>query len=345
MIQRVDFGREVGHEDIRAAVVVIIAEIDAHTRIRLAVVRKRDARLERAIGERSVAVIVPQELFHAVVGDEDVREAVAVVVVERHAQRLAFQGRNTRFAAHVREGAVAVVVIEDARHRTEFIRPAVDRIVRAAQDVVANVPIEVAGDEQVQLAVVIVIEKTRRGGPAAAFDARARRHVRERAIAIVVIEDVVAVTRDVDIREAVIVVVAGGNPHAVVPVAGAVEARSLRHIREAAIRVLAIQTVPVGRLSARKSSRKFYRVVETPAVDEENVEQPVVVVIEEGHSATHGFDQVLLRGGGIAVDEIQAWRVRDLEDNEARAREYGYSRERPHEDKGGAGRELLRSVP
>ena len=37
-----------------------------------------------------------------------------------------------------------------------------------------------------------------------------------------------------------------------------------------------------------------YRVVETPAVDEENVEQPVVVVIEEGHSATHGFDQITI---------------------------------------------------
>src|SRR5206468_3409807 len=144
---------------------------------------------------------------------------------------------------------------------------------------------------------------------------------------------------------AVVVVVAGGDPHAVVPVAGAVEARRLSDVREAVVQVLAIQAVPVRGLAARKSGGKFHRVVETPAVDEENVEQPVVVVIEEGHSATHGFDQVLLRGRGIAVDEIQARRVRDLEGNEPRAREYGYSRERPHGDKGGAGRELLRSVP
>ncbi len=36
---------------------------------------------------------------------------------------------------------------------------------------------------------------------------------------------------------------------------------------------------------------------EAAAVDEEDVEQAVVVVVEQRYSAAHGLNQVLLRGG------------------------------------------------
>ena len=69
---------------------------------------------------------------------------------------------------------------------------------RSAEDVPADVPIEVAGDEQVQPSVVVVVEKSGRGRPAAGADARLRRHIGESSIAAVAIEGVAPVVRDVD---------------------------------------------------------------------------------------------------------------------------------------------------
>ncbi len=55
--------------------------------------------------------------------------------------------------------------------------------------------------------------------------------------------------------------------------------------------------------------RRVHRVGELPAIDQENVEQPVVVVVEERHAAAHRFDQIFLRRGRIHVAEIQAARM------------------------------------
>ena len=101
-----------------------------------------------------------QILLHAVVGDEYISEAVAVVVGEGHAQGPSLFGGNTRFLADIRECTVAVIVIKDARRRGKFLRRTVGVPLSAADLAVFRVPFHIAGDEQIQLAVVIVIEKT-----------------------------------------------------------------------------------------------------------------------------------------------------------------------------------------
>ena len=42
------------------------------------------------------------------------------------------------------------------------------------------------------------------------------------------------------------------------------------------------------------------------AIDQENVEQAVVIVIKQRYAAAHRFDQVFLRRGGIHMLEIEA---------------------------------------
>ena len=58
--------------------------------------------------------------------------------------------------------------------------------------------------------------------------------------------------------------------------------------------------------AGKKSAGSFYGILEPSAIDQEDVEQAVVVVVEQGDAAAHGFDQVLLRGGRIAMLKIQA---------------------------------------
>ena len=63
-------------DDVRTAVVIVVAKIDAHSRNALAVVRQRDVGFKTTLGECAVPVVVKQELLHAVVSDRDVRKSV-----------------------------------------------------------------------------------------------------------------------------------------------------------------------------------------------------------------------------------------------------------------------------
>ena len=81
--------RERGDYQIFPAVVVEIAEIDAHGRERLAVVVEADAGRSATSRKLSVAFVVEEEVRHGVVGDEDVHPAVVVVIGDGDAHALA----------------------------------------------------------------------------------------------------------------------------------------------------------------------------------------------------------------------------------------------------------------
>ncbi len=140
-------------------------------------------------------------------------------------------------------------------------------------------------DEQIEPAVVVVIEPDRAGTPAWSRDTRFLRHVGEGAVAIVVIEDAASVLRNVEVWEAISVVIPHRNTHAI---ATPSHAGFLRHVGECAVAIVAIQRVAQG----------MRRLVEIAfaAVDEVNVHPAVIVVIEEGTSRAAGFWQVFFRG-------------------------------------------------
>ena len=60
-----------------------------------------------------------------------------------------------------------------------------------------------------------------------------------------------------------------------------------------------------------ESAGSFYGIVQLSAVHQENIQKAVVVVVEQGDAAAHGFDQVFLRRGGIAMREIDPGGVED----------------------------------
>src|SRR5207248_11435321 len=99
--------------------------------------------------------------------------------------------------------------------------------------------------------------------------ARAR-DVAERAVAIVAIENLVAVIGDEEIDVAVVVVVAGAD--ALSP-SRAADACLVRHVGERAVAVVAIQ------MTSRRSVAAGRR--EPISVDEKDVGAAVVVVIDE----------------------------------------------------------------
>src|ERR1700733_1706782 len=98
----------------------------------------------------------------------------------------------------------------------------------AAVDI-AKIPIEVAEHHQVQVAVVVQVHPGGAGRPAAAGDARTLGDISERTVAVVVIELVAAISRDVEVLEPIIVVIANRNSHAVT---GALQTGFLRYVLE-----------------------------------------------------------------------------------------------------------------
>src|SRR5215469_16895993 len=82
VIEGIDFARQHGGDDIGLAVVVVVLKYRAHAGKPLAVGGEGHAGLKADLGKGPVAVVVKQKLLHAVVGNENVREAVAIVIGE-----------------------------------------------------------------------------------------------------------------------------------------------------------------------------------------------------------------------------------------------------------------------
>ena len=76
-----------------------------------------------------------------------------------------------------------------------------------------EVHVDVVGDEEIELAVAIVVNEGAAGAPARflAGDARLFADVGEGAVAVVVVENVLAVVGDEQVVEAVVVVVADAD--------------------------------------------------------------------------------------------------------------------------------------
>ena len=116
------------------------------------------------------------------------------------------------------------------------------------------------------------------------------------------VELVAAVRGDVKIFEAVIIVIADRDAHAVT---NTLQAGFFGHVFESAIGFLVVKAIPVTRAGLLRDSALGSRVLEGRAIHQENVEAAVVVVVEKRDAATHGFEQVVpgrMRREVIEVD-------------------------------------------
>ncbi len=104
----------------------------------------------------------------------------------------------------------------------------------------------------------------------------------ESAIAVVAVEHVLTVVGDEDILETVIVVIADGD--ACSPT-GPNETSLFGYVFECAVAIVPVQAV--------RSARGDGGCVETAAVQHENVEPAIVIVVEEGDAAAGCFEDVI----------------------------------------------------
>src|SRR5262249_34594680 len=214
-----------------------------HAREGLSIFVVPDSGEQSHVGESPVAVVVIEKTLHRIVGHENVGKAVAIVIGERDPEPFAAGIRDSGLFGHVRKGSVAVVLIQNIGHAFVVIRMTIRPIARSvfsADAVGLEAPIEIASHEKIKLAIVIVVKKSCACAPTARANSRLLSHISEGAIAIVVIQDIAAISGDINILKAVVVIISNRNSHAVIAFTYSVETGALGHVSKRSIRVLMI---------------------------------------------------------------------------------------------------------
>src|SRR5208282_1382151 len=151
--------------------------------------------------------------------------------------------RYAGFLADVSEGAVAVVMKQPTGHRRIDLRNAVVAmavLVNAARFVQFLAEVDEAADEEIEAAVVVIVEPNRAGGPAWRGYARLVCYVRKSAVAIVMVKNAAAVLRDVQIGIAVTIVIANGYT---LPETTCADACFLGHIGKGSVTIIFVQGI------------------------------------------------------------------------------------------------------
>ena len=117
------------------------------------------------------------------------------------------------------------------------------------------------------------------------------------------VQRVPAVGSDVDVCPTVVVVVGGGNAHAV---ALSLHARAFRDVLKRTVVVLVIKAIPVLRIALFRHCPFRHGILEPRAISKVNIQAAVVVVVEERHAGAHSFEQVLPGCRGSLVSERDA---------------------------------------
>src|SRR5260370_31347552 len=116
----VRLARKLRDEKVGKPIVVVILEGDAHAGKHFAVVGKGRAGIQTYFGEGAVAIVVKKKLLYHVVGDKDIRVAIAIIAGQGYAQCFTFFGGDSGSSAHVFKRAIYAIAIQDLGDFAKF---------------------------------------------------------------------------------------------------------------------------------------------------------------------------------------------------------------------------------
>ena len=229
--------------------------------MRLAVGAERATGFQRDVHEFSVFLVLIKSAGGGIVGHVNIGPAIIIKIGGQDAQAEGSVGlKNSGGSRNIGESAVAVVVIKNIFATLEPRRAACDHHAfiearaRFRHRRGRQVHIDIVGDEEIELAIAVVVHEGAAGIPALAIagDAGFFADVRKSAVAVVVKENVFAEVSDEQVFEAVVVVVA--NADALSPT-GVGQASFRRDVGESAIAII-FEQMRVGSCPAGKPSRR-----------------------------------------------------------------------------------------
>ena len=148
---------------------------------------------------------------------KDIRPSVAVVIEDGNAERFTRAIAQARFACDVFEFAAAEVPVQSRRfafvgfgRAVRFCRP-----IERAPEIALQAPGGIIRDQQIGLAVFVVVEPGGAGSKIRVVNAAQRGNVAKMAAPFVMEQAVAVERRDVDVGLAVVVVIGDGHSHAI----------------------------------------------------------------------------------------------------------------------------------
>ena len=287
-------------ERVQPQVAVDVAQGDSHAGLGIAFDVRGDAEPHAPVDEPTLALVHPELIAFAVVGDEEIIPGIAVEVETDHTQPVASRLGDPAGGADI-DKPCAVVPVQAVGYAAVGVGTAIVRLARAARTGVGRFVGDVVRDVEIQEPVVVDVAERSRRGPARTFDTGALGDVREGAIGVVSIKPVGTVVRDQEVEITVVVDVAEGRAHAV---AGVAEPGFRRGVAEDAIGILAEQPVAGG------EGRVRFRI----GVYEIYVEVAVVVIVEECEPGSHRFRYQELALDARRVVEVETKARRDVDE-------------------------------
>ena len=238
--------------------------------------------------------VVVEVIRAGIVGDIQVGPAVVVVIAPDHAQAVVFVGVvDAGFLGNFFKRAIAAIVKQQVGFAQHAPRAALHRdsleaavlLIFAEVGQFVHVEMHVAGDEQVHMAVAVVVAPGRAGAESSRHHSCLIRDIFKLAVAQVVIQRIAAIASYVDIGQTIVVIVGDCDSHAP---AFAGESGGLGDVGEFEAVVLVIERDQ--RIAA------LLVAIDGGSVHRDDVEFAVVVAIDQTRAPAHRFDDVALFG-------------------------------------------------
>src|ERR1035437_4711659 len=188
----------IGDPQVQHATALEVRKDRAHRRSGFSILPVGRARLVGNLLEGSIVLVMKQEILGPVIGNVNVIPTVVVEVRRGYAHGAPYVGADARLFGHIRKGSVAVVVIQLVGFALVVQRPRI--IVCRVVGAVLGIEFDVAAHEQIDASVLVVVQPGGADGPAVYLDAGLRRHIGKVSVAVVVVEDRLAVAGDQQIR-------------------------------------------------------------------------------------------------------------------------------------------------
>src|ERR1035441_5365321 len=116
--------RKFGDDDVGPPVIVVVLKINAHAGKGVAIAIESGSGRQSNLLERSVAAVVKEVFRHRIIGEQDIHEAVAIIVRDREAQTFS-RLVDSSLMRYLGELPTAVIVKQKYRFRLEQIGMAI----------------------------------------------------------------------------------------------------------------------------------------------------------------------------------------------------------------------------
>src|ERR1022692_1768731 len=110
--------RKISDDDVGPSIVVVILKINAHAGEGIAIAIEPGPGRQSNLLERSVAAVVKEIFRHRIIGEQDIHEAVVIIVRDRETQTLSWLV-DSSLVRYLGELPTAVIVKQKNRFRLE----------------------------------------------------------------------------------------------------------------------------------------------------------------------------------------------------------------------------------